>query len=250
MVIFATASSVPVTAIGCEDPAMPTATSGEASVHISASPEAVYDLVADITRMGERSPECYRAEWVDGPATAAVGARFRGHNRIGVIKWSTTCKVTAADRGREFAFTVVNRHGREETRTYYVCSVPANLPDRGRWKNLTAIGIAINDTVEDGQSRSEVRYYILSRELSAKEFADAVRGHWSIENQLHWQLDVSFREDESRVRTGHAAANLSVIRRFALGMLRRETGCRRGIETKRLKCALSEEYREKVLFNA
>jgi hypothetical protein len=70
-----------------------------------------------------------------------------------------------------------------------------------------------------------------------------------IENHLHWQLDVSFREDDCRVRTGHAAANLSVIRRFALGLLKRETECRRGIETKRLKCALSEEYREKVLFN-
>jgi hypothetical protein len=68
-----------------------------------------------------------------------------------------------------------------------------------------------------------------------------------IENNLHWQWDVSFREDDCRVRTGHAAANLSVIRRFALGLLERETGCRRGIETKRLKCALSDEYREKVL---
>ena len=84
---------------------------------------------------------------------------------------------------------------------------------------------------------------------SAEDFADAVRGHRGAENQLHWQLDVSFREDACRVRTGHAAANLSVIRRFALGLLRCETGCLRGIETKRLKCALSEEYREKVLFN-
>jgi hypothetical protein len=74
-------------------------------------------------------------------------------------------------------------------------------------------------------------------------------GHWGIENHLHWQLDVSFREDACRVRTGHAAANLSVIRRFSLGLLRRDPECRRGIETKRLKCALSEEYREKVLFN-
>jgi hypothetical protein len=70
-----------------------------------------------------------------------------------------------------------------------------------------------------------------------------------IENNLHWQLDVSFREDECRVRTDHAPANLSVIRRFALGLLKRETSCRRGIETKRLKCAASDEYREKALFN-
>ena len=103
--------------------------------------------------------------------------------------------------------------------------------------------------IRRGACRSEARYYILSVLLSAKEFAEAVRGHWGIENNLHWQLDVSFREDECRVRTDHAPANLSVIRRFALGLLKRETSCRRGIETKRLKCAASDEYREKALFN-
>jgi hypothetical protein len=76
-----------------------------------------------------------------------------------------------------------------------------------------------------------------------------VRGYWSIENNLHWQLDVSFREDECRVDREHAPANLSVIRRFALGLLKRDKSCRRGIETKRLKCAANDEYREKVLFN-
>ncbi len=111
------------------------------------------------------------------------------------------------------------------------------------------MGVTFSEPTDSrGRTSLEGRYYILSRGLSAKEFAEAVRGHWSIENQLHWQLDVSFREDESRVRTGHAAANVSVIRRFALGLLKRESGCRRGIGTKRLKGALSEEYREKVLF--
>ena len=116
----------------CEDPHMPTATSGEASVHICAPPEAVYDLIADITRMGERSPECYRAEWLDGAewierdGTADVGTRFRGHNRIGFIKWATTCNITAAERGHKFAFSVVDGHGREETRWLYAIS-----PDRG-----------------------------------------------------------------------------------------------------------------------
>jgi hypothetical protein len=70
-----------------------------------------------------------------------------------------------------------------------------------------------------------------------------------IENTLHWQWDVSFREDECRVYRDHAPANLSVIRRFALGLLKRDKSCRRGIETKRLKCAASDEYLEKVLFN-
>jgi predicted transposase YbfD/YdcC len=112
------------------------------------------------------------------------------------------------------------------------------------------VGTAITESTDSqGRCRSEVRYYILSVPLSSQEFAEAVPGHWGIENNLHWQLDVSFREDECRVRTDHAPANLSVIRRFALGLLKRETSCRRGIETKRLKCAASDDYREKVLFS-
>jgi hypothetical protein len=98
---------------------MPTATTGEAGIRITASPGVVYDLIVDVTRMGERSPECYRCEWIDGATSPAVGARFRGHNRLGLIKWSTTCEVMAADPGREFVFTVMSRHGREETRWRY-----------------------------------------------------------------------------------------------------------------------------------
>jgi predicted transposase YbfD/YdcC len=141
-------------------------------------------------------------------------------------------------------------HGRQEARTHAVFPAPEGVDPEGLWQDLCAVGVTFSERTDaKGHTSLEGRYYILSRRLSAKEFADAVRGHWSIENQLHWQLDVSFREDACRARTGHAAANLSVIRRFALGSLKRDTECRRGIETKRLKCALSEEYREKVLFN-
>jgi len=95
---------------------MPTAKHGQSSVHIAAPPEPVYDLIADITRMGQWSPECYRCEWVP-PATQAVeGARFRGHNKLGRYRWITTAVITAAAAGREFAFTVVHdKTGREET---------------------------------------------------------------------------------------------------------------------------------------
>jgi predicted transposase YbfD/YdcC len=141
-------------------------------------------------------------------------------------------------------------HGRRETRTYAIFPAPETVDPDGVWRDLNAVGVAITESTDSqGRRRSEVRYYILSVLLSAQEFARAVRGHWGIENNLHWQLDVSFREDACRVRTDHAPANLSVIRRFALGLLKRETGCRRGIETKRLKCAASNAYREKVLFN-
>ena len=141
-------------------------------------------------------------------------------------------------------------HGREETRTYYVCPVPDDLPDRQRWKNLTAIGIAINDTVENGQSRSEVRYYILSRKLSAKKFGTAVRDHWSIENRLHWQLDVTFGEDQSRIRKGHADANFSILRRTALSLLTNNRTLKVGIKNKRLAAGWDNDYLAQVLLGA
>jgi predicted transposase YbfD/YdcC len=140
-------------------------------------------------------------------------------------------------------------HGRQEMRSYAVLSAPETVDPEGQWQDIRAVGVAFSERV-DGRGRAslEARYYILSTLLSAAEFAEAVRGHWGIENNLHWQLDVSFREDACRVHRDHAPANLSVIRRFALGLLKRETSCKRGIETKRLKCAASDEYREKALF--
>jgi uncharacterized protein YndB with AHSA1/START domain len=78
---------------------------GEATIHIDATPEAVYALVSDITRMGEWSPECVKAEWVNGATGPAVGARFKGHNRSGrFIRWSTTPEIVAVEPGREFSF--------------------------------------------------------------------------------------------------------------------------------------------------
>lgn len=83
--------------------------------------------------------------------------------------------------------TTEKAHGRDETRWYYVCPVPAELPGRDRWPGLKAIGVAISSTQRDGKDCNEVRYYILSRQMSARDFARAVRGHWGIENRLHWQ---------------------------------------------------------------
>jgi predicted transposase YbfD/YdcC len=141
-------------------------------------------------------------------------------------------------------------HGREESRTYYVCPVPDDLPDRGRWKKLTAIGIAINDTLRDGKQTSEVRYYILAKKLSARRFAAAVRGHWSIENRLHWQLDVTFGEDQSRLRKGHVDANFSLVRRTALSLLKNNRTSKVGIKNKRLAAGWNDDYLAEVLFGA
>jgi predicted transposase YbfD/YdcC len=117
--------------------------------------------------------------------------------------------------------TVEAGHGRQEVRTYVTLPAPAAVDPDGEGRDLRAVGMALTERTDArGGSCLEARYYILSVLLTAEEFAEAVRGHWSIENNLHWQLDVSFREDECRVRTDPAPANLSVIRRFALGLLR------------------------------
>lgn len=139
-------------------------------------------------------------------------------------------------------------HGRIEHRSYYLCRVPAPIQSAGRWKNIQAIGMAINIVQREGREETSVRYYILSRYVSAARFAEAVRGHWGIENRLHWQLDVNFGEDACRVRAGHADANLSTLRRTALSLLKNEKTAKVGVKNKRLKAAWSEDYLEKVLF--
>jgi len=154
----------------------------------------------------------------------------------------------------DFARTSVRRyqteekgHGREESRYYFICPVPEDLPDRSRWAHLKAIGIAISNTQRDGKDCNEVRYYILSKYVAGRRFAEAVRAHWGIENRLHWQLDVTFQEDQCRIRQGHADANFSVLRRAALGLLKNESTLKVGIKNKRLTAGWDEHYLEQVL---
>ncbi len=138
-------------------------------------------------------------------------------------------------------------HGRKEIRWYFICGVPDDLPDRSRWPKLKAIGIVISNTQRDGKDCGQVRYYILSKYLSGRRFAESVRSHWAIENRLHWQLDVTFQEDQSRIRKGHADANFSILRRTALSLLKNESTLKVGIKNKRLTAGWDETYLAKVL---
>jgi len=138
-------------------------------------------------------------------------------------------------------------HGREEERHYVICPVPEDLPDRERWPKLKAIGYAIGYTRRDGKECDDIRYYILSDYVSGRRFAKAVRAHWGIENRLHWQLDVTFQEDQCRIRKGHADQNFSILRRTALSMLKNETSLKVGVKNKRLVAGWDEHYMLKVL---
>jgi predicted transposase YbfD/YdcC len=165
------------------------------------------------------------------------------------IAWYFLCQ-----RNEHFARVPVSRHqtnergqGREERRTYFVCDVPKDLPDRQRWPKLAASGMVISDTLRDGKVCYEYHYYILSKKLSARQFAAAVRSQWSMENHLHWQLDVTFQEDQCRIRKGHADANFSSLRRTALSLLKNNHGRKVGIKNKRLIAGWDESYLTEVL---
>ena len=190
--------------------------------------QAIVDAGADyVLAAKDNQPTLY-----EGIAWFFLTQREKGFARIRVSRYQTKGK----------------GHGREETRTYFVCDVPRDLPDRHRWPKLAAIGWVISETIREGKLCCEMRYYILSKKLSARKFGVAVRSHWSIENQLHWQLDVSFQEDQSRVRLGNADANFSILRRTALSLLKNNHTLKVGVKNKRLAAGWDDSYLEQVLF--
>jgi len=138
-------------------------------------------------------------------------------------------------------------HGRKEVRRYYVSGDIDSIGSAAEWQGLNSIGMVESIRTVNGKSTTSRRYYIASIEKNAQNFSTAVRTHWSIENSLHWNLDVSFREDESRVRKDHAPNNFSVLRRIALNYLKNEHTLKRGIEVKRNKAGWDTTYLEKVV---
>ncbi len=114
---------------------------------------------------------------------------------------------------------VVKGHGRIDTLNYYQLPLSDSLA-KFPWTGFRSVGVAIRHSMQQGQETTDIRYYISSLKLNAKRFAEAVRRHWHIENTLHWCLDVTFREDECRVRNRHAADNLSWLKRFAISLIK------------------------------
>lgn len=164
--------------------------------------------------------------------------------------------VQAFDHARRHSFagidhtyyeTQAQAHGRNELRHYWVMGHTEYLLGAKNWAKLSAIGCVESQRQINGQTTCEHRYYLLSLPLHAQLFAQSVRGHWGIENQLHWLLDVAFEEDQARSTLGYSGENLAVIRHLALNLLTQEKSAKGGVRARRLKAGWDDTYLLKVL---
>lgn len=145
--------------------------------------------------------------------------------------------------------TTESGHGRKETRLCVVVEDLSDIRDRKEWPKLKAVGMSFQEREINGTRTSEVRYFIGSRRMGARRYAAALRQHWGIENNLHWQLDVSFDEDANRVENRHGAANLSLFRKLALCLLKQNPR-QESIARKRKAAALDQDFLKEILTGA
>ena len=179
-----------------------------------------------ILAVKENQPHLY--EDIDACFTTALESDFAG------LEWSVA-------RTEE-----INR-GRDEWRECQVIVGPTGLRDAGLWAGLTAICMVLCRRVAEGVESIEYRYYIGSFAGTAEGYLSAIRGHWGIENSLHWVLDVVFREDDSRHHAGNSGANLALLRKLAISLLKQEETPEASLKTKRLRCGWDNDYLAKVL---
>ncbi len=142
--------------------------------------------------------------------------------------------------------TVEKGHGREETRSYFHTAVPRDLPGLAEWPGLRSIGKVVSVCKRDGKEIVETRYYISSLAVGVKQFAHAVRSHWGIENSCHWSLDMTFREDESRIRDKQMRENMAWLNRFTLSLLRQHKNGK-SMAMNRRRCGWNDETLLQVL---
>jgi predicted transposase YbfD/YdcC len=224
----------------------------EKSNEITAIPELlrlvdIKGAIITIDAMGTQ--KAIAAEIIDGKADYVLGLKGNQETLHQAVidhinemldgELGDACEHVTSEKG----------HGREETRTYLQFPAPADLPGFTLWKGLKSIGIVTSQCLRDGKETIEVRYYISSLAVVVKQFARAVRGHWGIENTCHWVLDMTFREDESRIREKTLRENFAWLNRFTLSLLKQHPD-RTSIAMKRRSCGWNDNYLLEVLTGA
>jgi predicted transposase YbfD/YdcC len=155
-----------------------------------------------------------------------------------------------ADNDSNYTYhkTLERSHGRIESRQYFTIDKPSGIRDEALWKDLRTISMVVSERQVVGEAAtSEIRYYIGSKVGKAKEYARYIRGHWGIENSLHWVLDMVFDEDRSRVRKDHGQENLALLRRLAVSVLKNAESCQGSIRSKQLQAMLDDKVLEGML---
>lgn len=140
-------------------------------------------------------------------------------------------------------------HGRTEIRRYWQTDQIDWLLAVEEWPGLVSIGMMQTERTSKGETRRETHYYLSSLTADCRRFAKAVRAHWGIENKLHWQLDISFDEDSSRIRKDQAPENMAIVRHIALNLLQQDKTLKRGVKAKRLQAAWRDDYLIEILTN-
>lgn len=207
------------------------------------------------------------ADALGSQKTIAKQVRASGGDYVFALKGNHKCLYEAAQslfkeakrrrwRGYDYDWyeTTESGHGRKERRKYWTIQERPAIEDLGwilfrkePWPDLNVIGVVEAERTIDGETSTETRYYVSSIENDAKLLARAVRGHWSIENNLHWMLDVVFREDQDRNRSGHAQNNLSLVRKIALNLIKMEKTQKGSIKGRRKHAGWNDDYLLKIL---
>jgi predicted transposase YbfD/YdcC len=133
-------------------------------------------------------------------------------------------------------------HGRVERRYCFTLADLEGVRDREAWRGLSTLCMIVSERLTNGELSTETRYYIGSHKGPARDYAEAIRGHWGIENSLHWVLDVTFKEDASRARAEHGAENMAWLRRMVVSLLRNDTTCKRSLRQKSIKALCDHEF--------
>jgi predicted transposase YbfD/YdcC len=222
----------------------------EKSNEITAIPELLKKIdvrggIVTIDAMGARKAI---AEAVIGGKADYVLALKRNHEALHTAVIEHIDEQLEGDLGSAQELTTSDRgHGREEERIYLQLPAPEDLPGKSQWKGLKSLGMVTSLRREGEKESVEVRHYLSSLPVDVNLFARAVRGHWSVENACHWTLDVTFREDDSRVRERVLGNNITWLYRFTLSILKQHPDRRHSLIMRRRLCGWSEKFLMEVV---